>query len=202
MGVGRFKSEETYIYIYLWLIHVVVWKKPTQYRKAIILQLNINVYKIKLKINLYCLWKAKKKGMKCPLPPAVVTGEQPPLKLHQWVHPCYPASLLCACLLESLTCLDCSFTHTPLHGKGNEGISTRCAHAQCMDVLGCSLVSAHLITQLLLSFRASHLWLGGSGLVLHCQLCFPLCELRVPSPGWVLPSVDCGKAPAPSREVC
>ena len=95
--------------------------------------------------------------MKFPLPPAVVTGEQPPLKLPQWVHPCYPASLLCACLLEGLTCLDCSFTHTPLHGKGNEGISTRCAHARWMDVLGCLLVSAHLITQLLLSFRASHL---------------------------------------------
>ena len=28
--------------MYLWLIHVDVWKKPTQYCKAIILQLKIN----------------------------------------------------------------------------------------------------------------------------------------------------------------
>ena len=37
---GRFKREETYVY--LWLIHVVVRQKPTQYCKAIILQLKIN----------------------------------------------------------------------------------------------------------------------------------------------------------------
>ena len=37
---GRFKREETYVY--LWLIHVDVWQKPTQYYKAIILQLKIN----------------------------------------------------------------------------------------------------------------------------------------------------------------
>ena len=28
--------------IYLWLIHVVVWQKPTQYCKAIILQLKLS----------------------------------------------------------------------------------------------------------------------------------------------------------------
>ena len=33
----RFKREGTYVY--LWLIHVDVWRKPTQYSKAIILQL-------------------------------------------------------------------------------------------------------------------------------------------------------------------
>ena len=32
---GRFKREG--IYVYLWLIHVDVWQKPTQFRKAIIL---------------------------------------------------------------------------------------------------------------------------------------------------------------------
>ena len=37
---GRLKVEGTYIY--LWLIHVDVWQKPTQYCKAIILQLKIN----------------------------------------------------------------------------------------------------------------------------------------------------------------
>ena len=33
---GRFKREG--IYVYLWLIHVNVWQKPTQFFKAIILQ--------------------------------------------------------------------------------------------------------------------------------------------------------------------
>ena len=42
---GRFKKEG--IYIYLWLIHVDVWQKPTQYCEAIILQLKI----IKLEKN-------------------------------------------------------------------------------------------------------------------------------------------------------
>ena len=41
----RFKREGTYMY--LWLIHVDVWQKPTQYCKATILQLKIN----KLKTN-------------------------------------------------------------------------------------------------------------------------------------------------------
>ena len=43
---GRFKREGTYIYP--WPIHVDVWQKPTQYCKAIILQLKIN-----FKNNLY-----------------------------------------------------------------------------------------------------------------------------------------------------
>ena len=43
---GRFKSEGTYVY--LWLIHVDVWQKPTQYFKAIILQLKINKFIIKI----------------------------------------------------------------------------------------------------------------------------------------------------------
>ena len=33
---GRFKRERTYVH--LWLIHVAVWQKPTQYCKAITLQ--------------------------------------------------------------------------------------------------------------------------------------------------------------------
>ena len=36
----RFKREGSYIC--LWLTHVVVWQKPTQYCKAINLQLKIN----------------------------------------------------------------------------------------------------------------------------------------------------------------
>ena len=37
---GRFKRKGTWVY--LWLIHVDVWQKPTEYCKAIILQLKIN----------------------------------------------------------------------------------------------------------------------------------------------------------------
>ena len=40
--VGRRVKEEE-IYGYLRLIHVDVWQKPTQYCKAIILQLKINL---------------------------------------------------------------------------------------------------------------------------------------------------------------
>ena len=36
----EFEKEGTYVY--LWLIHVYAWQKPTQYCKAVILQLNIN----------------------------------------------------------------------------------------------------------------------------------------------------------------
>jgi len=42
-GIGgrREVQEGGNIYIYLWLIHVDVWQKPTQYCKAIILELKI-----------------------------------------------------------------------------------------------------------------------------------------------------------------
>ena len=40
---GRFKEGT---YIYLWLIHVDVWQKPTHYYKAISLQVKINRLKI------------------------------------------------------------------------------------------------------------------------------------------------------------
>ena len=39
---GRFKREGTQVYI--WLIHVDIWKRPTQYCKLIILQLKIDVF--------------------------------------------------------------------------------------------------------------------------------------------------------------
>ena len=41
---GSIKREVTYVY--LWPIHVDVWQKPTQFYKAIILQLK-NKFKIK-----------------------------------------------------------------------------------------------------------------------------------------------------------
>ena len=37
---GRFKSEGTYVY--LWLFHVDIWQKPAQYCKAVILHLKMN----------------------------------------------------------------------------------------------------------------------------------------------------------------
>ena len=37
-GIGE-KFQRERIYVYLWLIHIVVWQKPTHYCKAIILQL-------------------------------------------------------------------------------------------------------------------------------------------------------------------
>ena len=37
---GKFKREG--IYVYLWLIHVVEWQKPTQHYKASVLQLKMN----------------------------------------------------------------------------------------------------------------------------------------------------------------
>ena len=39
---GKFKREGTYVY--LWLINVDIWQKPTHYCKAIILQLKINIF--------------------------------------------------------------------------------------------------------------------------------------------------------------
>ena len=38
---GRFKRERAYVY--LWLTHVDIWQKPTQYCKVIIFQLKINL---------------------------------------------------------------------------------------------------------------------------------------------------------------
>ena len=43
-----FKREGTYVS--LWLTHLDVWQKPTQYCKAIILQLKIKKFK-QIKIN-------------------------------------------------------------------------------------------------------------------------------------------------------
>ena len=39
---GRFKKEGTYVY--LWLIQVDVWQKPTNYCKVIIFLLKINIF--------------------------------------------------------------------------------------------------------------------------------------------------------------
>ena len=52
---GRFKREGTSVR--LWLVHIHVWQKPTQYCRAIILQLKIKLKKIlssREKINEGC----------------------------------------------------------------------------------------------------------------------------------------------------
>ena len=49
---GSFKREVTYVY--LWLIHVDVWQKQTQYCKGIILQLKINFKKRNLDFLCLC----------------------------------------------------------------------------------------------------------------------------------------------------
>ena len=44
---GWREVQEGRAIVYLWLIHVDVWQKPTQYCKAIILQLKVNEIQIK-----------------------------------------------------------------------------------------------------------------------------------------------------------
>jgi len=44
-GGARRQVQERGTYIYLWLIHVDIWQKPTQYCKAILLQLKRNKLK-------------------------------------------------------------------------------------------------------------------------------------------------------------
>ena len=51
----KFRREETYVY--LWLIHVDIWQKPSQYCKVIILQLKIKLKK-KRRTLLYRITKS------------------------------------------------------------------------------------------------------------------------------------------------
>ena len=46
---GNFKWEGAYVY--LWLIHITVWQKPTQHYKAIILQLKIKKKKVRQSLS-------------------------------------------------------------------------------------------------------------------------------------------------------
>ena len=45
VGDGREVQGEGDMYVYLWLIHADTWQKPTQYCKAIILQLKLKIKK-------------------------------------------------------------------------------------------------------------------------------------------------------------
>ena len=44
-GWGAWELKMEGIYVYLWLIHVAIWQKPTQHCKAVILRLKINLKK-------------------------------------------------------------------------------------------------------------------------------------------------------------
>ena len=48
---GRRETQERGTYVYLWLIHVDVWQKPTKFCKANIFQLKINKFKRKKSIT-------------------------------------------------------------------------------------------------------------------------------------------------------
>ena len=54
-GVRRGRLQKEGTYVYLRLIHIVVWQKPTQYCKAIILQLNNKFFQKKKK----CVMEAR-----------------------------------------------------------------------------------------------------------------------------------------------
>ena len=62
-GGGRFKREGTYVY--LWLIHADGWQKPTQYCKAIILQLKINKFIKRMLIKIQCAYVSPRILLKC-----------------------------------------------------------------------------------------------------------------------------------------
>jgi len=50
----RFRREGTYVF--LWLMHVVVWQKPTQHCKVIILQLKRNNSPLEIIEKYHVLW--------------------------------------------------------------------------------------------------------------------------------------------------
>ena len=69
-------------YVHLWLIHVVVWQTPTQYCKAIILQLKILFYKVGEGRNLCAIFKLDCKQFVAL--PAASTGEELPSAYWTW----------------------------------------------------------------------------------------------------------------------
>ena len=60
---ASFKREGTHVYP--WLIHVAVWQKPTQYCKAIILQLKMNKLENNKK-HLYSILGAQNSRLRAP----------------------------------------------------------------------------------------------------------------------------------------
>ena len=65
MGWELEKVQEGVTYLYLWLIRVAVWQKPTQYCKAIMLQLKINHLRKHKCANQWGPWfRASKDGVR------------------------------------------------------------------------------------------------------------------------------------------
>ena len=90
----RFKREGTYAY--LWRIQVIVWQEPTQYCKAIILQLKINLKKDNMQIEKEHFIQKKKKKLSSRL--GRRSSARNPLCPSYPPRPvCYFPSLVCDC---------------------------------------------------------------------------------------------------------
>ena len=84
---GTFETEETYVY--LWLIHVAIWQKPTQYCKAIIL-----MWLLSCSVMTNSLWPDGLQHTRPPYPslsPGVCSNSCP---LSQWCHPTISYSVI------------------------------------------------------------------------------------------------------------
>ena len=79
--VGGVKEEREGPHVYLWPIHVDVWQKPSQYGKAIILQLKIIFLKRLRDCFLFC-------PLNSSVNRSVVSGSL-------WPHELWPARFLC-----------------------------------------------------------------------------------------------------------
>ena len=82
---GRFKREG--IYVYLWLIHVAMWQKPSQYCKVIILQLNKMKFLKNILKNHFIELKIRVLAGLCSL--LAASGENPfpcPFQLLEAIH--------------------------------------------------------------------------------------------------------------------
>ena len=64
MGEGERRFMRERIYVYLWLIYIVIWQKPTKYCKAISV-------KVKVLVSQSCLTL---QSLDCSLPGSTVHG--------------------------------------------------------------------------------------------------------------------------------
>ena len=88
--IQLFKREGTYVY--LWLIHVDVWQKPTQYCKATILQFGSVQFSRSVVSN--SLWPHESQYTRppCPSPTPGVHSNSCPSS--QWCHPAISSSVI------------------------------------------------------------------------------------------------------------
>lgn len=122
-----------------------------------------------------------------------------------------------ACLLELLTCLDCSYSHThtrmrvcthscahphscfPGREVGNQYQMCTCTVGWMCWMLT-RLCSPHNTAAPFL--QSGHLWLGDSEAVLYFQPGLHWTESHTSLPGWILSLAGCGKSPTSSKKVC